>query len=65
MKITPTAGDPAQQKVMMVMPVMFTFMSLNFPSGLVVYWLVSTVLTILQQQVTTKITAAPTKVRAK
>lgn len=65
MKITPTAGDPAQQKVMMVMPVMFTFMSLNFPSGLVVYWLVSTVLTILQQQVTTKITAAPAKVRAK
>ena len=65
MKITPTAGDPAQQKVMMVMPVMFTFMSLNFPSGLVVYWLVSTVLTILQQQVTTKITAAPAKARAK
>ena len=65
MKITPTAGDPAQQKVMMVMPVMFTFMSLNFPSGLVVYWLVSTVLTILQQQVTTKITATPAKARAK
>ena len=50
---------------MMVMPVMFTFMSLNFPSGLVVYWLVSTVLTILQQQVTTKITATPAKARAK
>src|SRR6478609_1758527 len=54
MKITPTAGDPAQQKVMMMMPIMFTVMSLNFPSGLVVYWLVSTVLTILQQQVTTR-----------
>jgi len=65
MKITPTAGDPAQQKVMMMMPIMFTVMSLNFPSGLVVYWLVSTVLTILQQQVTTRITGAPVRAKAK
>ena len=40
-------------------------MSLNFPSGLVVYWLVSTVLTILQQQVTTRITGAPVRAKAK
>jgi YidC/Oxa1 family membrane protein insertase len=65
MKITPTAGDPAQQKVMMFMPVMFTVMSLSFPSGLVMYWLVSTVLAILQQQLTTKITGAPAKAAAK
>ena len=65
MKITPTAGDPAQQKVMMFMPIMFTIMSLNFPSGLVVYWLVSTVLGILQQQLTTKITGAPVKAGVK
>jgi YidC/Oxa1 family membrane protein insertase len=57
MKITPTAGDPQQQKVMMMMPIMFTFMSLNFPSGLVLYWLVSTLLAIGQQQVTTRITS--------
>ena len=57
MKITPTAGDPQQQKVMMMMPIMFTFMSLNFASGLVLYWLVSTLLAIGQQQVTTLITA--------
>ena len=56
MKITPTAGDPAQQKVMMFMPIMFTVMSLSFPSGLVLYWLVSTVLTIGQQQFTTYLT---------
>jgi YidC/Oxa1 family membrane protein insertase len=61
MKITPTAGDPAQQKVMMFMPIMFTMMSLSFPSGLVLYWLVSTVLAILQQQLTTKITSTPAK----
>lgn len=65
MKITPMQGDPAQQKVMMFMPVMFTLMSLSFPSGLVLYWLVSTVLTILQQQLTTRITGAPVKTAAK
>ena len=65
MKITPTAGDPQQQKVMMFMPVIFTMMSLSFPSGLVMYWLVSTLLAILQQQVTTKITSTPAKAGAK
>jgi YidC/Oxa1 family membrane protein insertase len=34
---------------MLVMPIMFTFMFLSFPSGLVIYWLVSNVLSILQQ----------------
>ena len=47
--MTPAAGDPAQQRVMMIMPVMFTFMFVNFPSGLVLYWLVNNVLTIAQQ----------------
>jgi YidC/Oxa1 family membrane protein insertase len=48
-KMTPTVGDPAQAKIMLVMPIMFTFMFLSFPSGLVIYWLVSNVLSILQQ----------------
>jgi YidC/Oxa1 family membrane protein insertase len=65
MKITPMGGDPTQQKVMMFMPIMFTLMSLSFPSGLVLYWLVSTVLTILQQQLTTRITGAPAPAKAK
>ncbi|UPT72531.1 MAG: membrane protein insertase YidC [Elusimicrobiota bacterium] len=48
-KMNPPAGDPAQQKVMMLMPIMFTFMFLNFPSGLVLYWLTnSLVSTVLQ-----------------
>lgn len=48
-KMTPSSGDPAQQKVMMFMPVIFTFMFLNFSSGLVLYWLINNVLSIGQQ----------------
>ncbi len=48
-KLTPAAGDPTQQKIMMFMPIVFTFLFLNFPSGLVVYWLVNNVLSIAQQ----------------
>lgn len=47
--MTPQQGDPAQQKVMMFMPVLFTWMFMGFPSGLVLYWLVNNVLTIGQQ----------------
>jgi YidC/Oxa1 family membrane protein insertase len=47
--MTPAAGDPAQQRVMMLMPLIFTFVFVNFPSGLVLYWLVNNVLTIAQQ----------------
>ena len=48
-KMTPTVGDPRQAQVMMVMPVIFTFMFLEFPTGLVLYWLVNNVLSVLQQ----------------
>lgn len=48
-KMTPAAGDPAQQKMMMFMPLIFTVMFLNFPSGLVVYWLVNNIISIGQQ----------------
>jgi YidC/Oxa1 family membrane protein insertase len=48
-KMTPTVGDPAQAKIMLAMPVIFTFMFLSFPSGLVIYWLVTNVLSIAQQ----------------
>jgi len=48
-RLTPAAGDPTQQKIMMFLPVVFTFLFLNFPSGLVVYWLVNNVLSIAQQ----------------
>jgi YidC/Oxa1 family membrane protein insertase len=47
--MTPMSGDPVQQKIMMLMPVMFTVMFVNFPAGLVLYWLVNNVLSITQQ----------------
>jgi YidC/Oxa1 family membrane protein insertase len=48
-KMTPTVGDPRQAKMMLMMPVLFTFMFLNLPSGLVLYWTLSNVLQIAQQ----------------
>ena len=48
-KMTPSNMDPAQAKMMMALPFVFTFMFLNFPSGLVLYWLVNNILTIAQQ----------------
>ena len=47
--MTPAQGDPTQQRMMMIMPLIFTFMFINFPSGLTLYWLVNNVLTIAQQ----------------
>jgi YidC/Oxa1 family membrane protein insertase len=48
-KMTPTAGDPMQAKMMMFMPIFFTFLFWGFPSGLVLYWLVNNVISIGQQ----------------
>ena len=48
-RMTPAAGDPMQQRMMMLMPLVFTVMFVNFPAGLVLYWLVNNILTIAQQ----------------
>lgn len=48
-KMTPTPGDPTQAKIMMFLPVVFTFVFINFPSGLVLYWLTNNILSIGQQ----------------
>jgi len=48
-KMTPTTMDPTQAKIMMLMPIIFTFMFLSFPAGLVLYWLVNNILAIIQQ----------------
>lgn len=48
-KMTPTGGDPMQAKLMLFMPVIMTFFFLNFPSGLVIYWLFNNILSIGQQ----------------
>ena len=49
MKLNPTPPDPIQAKVMMAMPVVFGFMFLWFPAGLVLYWVVNNTLSIAQQ----------------
>ena len=63
-KMTPTSADPAQQRVMMVMPVMFTAMMAFSASGVVVYWFVSQVWAIGQQYLTNWI-VGPLPVMAK
>jgi YidC/Oxa1 family membrane protein insertase len=49
-KMTPSNMDPAQQKVMLLMPVIMLFMLYNLPSGLTLYWTVSQVFSILQMK---------------
>ena len=53
-KMSPSPGDPAQAKMMMFLPLIFTFLFLNFASGLVIYWLVNNILAIAQQYFTNK-----------
>jgi YidC/Oxa1 family membrane protein insertase len=48
-KMSPPMGDPTQAKMMMFMPIVFTFVFINFSSGLVLYWLINNVLSIAQQ----------------
>ena len=56
-KMTPPAGDPMQAKIMLFMPIIFTVMFLNFPSGLVIYWLFNNVISIGQQYYINKLPA--------
>jgi YidC/Oxa1 family membrane protein insertase len=56
----PAAGvDPAQQKMMMVMPVVFMFIFLTMPSGVVIYWIVNNMWGIGQQLLTNRLIGAP------
>lgn len=50
-KMTPTSADPSQAKMMLIMPVIMTIFFMNFPSGLVLYWLTNNVLQIGQQYI--------------
>lgn len=52
--ITPSTGDPAQRKIFLIMPLVFGFLFKDFPSGLVLYWLVQNILTIVQQSIMNK-----------
>ena len=53
-KLSPPPPDPTQARVMQMMPIMFTFMFLFFPSGLVLYWTVNNILSITQQWLITR-----------
>lgn len=52
--MTPTTIDPVQKRMFMMMPLIFGFIFKDFPSGLVLYWLVQNVLTIIQQMIMNK-----------
>ena len=56
-KMTPAMGDSTQNKIMLAMPIVFTFLFLNFPSGLVLYWLVNNVISIGEQVLVKKVYA--------
>ena len=48
-RLNPAPPDPMQAKIMMMLPIVFTFLFLFFPSGLVLYWFVNNLLSIAQQ----------------
>jgi YidC/Oxa1 family membrane protein insertase len=60
-RLTPQVGDPAQRRLFMLMPFMFGFMFMSFPSGLVLYWLVNNLFTIGQQLVTERLLRKPAR----
>jgi YidC/Oxa1 family membrane protein insertase len=62
-RITPSTADPAQQRVMMFMPIMFTGMMLFSPSGVVLYWFVSNLWAIGQQYFTNWLLGPPATAR--
>lgn len=53
-RLNPPPSDPMQRRVMMFLPLIFGFMFLFFPSGLVLYWAVSNLFSIIQQYIITK-----------
>ncbi|MGI9286822.1 MAG: membrane protein insertase YidC [Pseudomonadales bacterium] len=53
-KLNPAPPDPMQAKIMQWMPIVFTFLFLWFPSGLVLYWVTNNILSIAQQWLITR-----------
>ena len=62
-KLNPAPADPVQAKVMQIMPIMFTVFFAFFPSGLVLYWVTNTLLSIAQQWKINKVVEAEAKVQ--
>ncbi len=63
-KMGPAPADPSQAKMMMIMPIMFTLMFSQLPSGLVIYWTFSNLFAIAQQYIIKKIDEKNTLVKA-
>jgi YidC/Oxa1 family membrane protein insertase len=57
-RMNPQPADPMQAKMMMLLPIMFTFLFASFPAGLVVYWTWNNILSMAQQWLITKQTTA-------
>jgi len=64
-RINPQPADPVQAKVMLIMPIVFSIFFLFFPSGLVLYWVVQNLLSILQQWYINRTLAAEAKAKAR
>ena len=64
-KLNPQPADPVQAKVMLMMPIMFSVFFLFFPSGLVLYWVVQNLLSILQQWHINRTLEAEAKAKAR
>ena len=62
-KLNPAPADPVQARVMQIMPIMFTGFFAFFPSGLVLYWVTNTLLSIAQQWKINKVVHAETVAR--
>ena len=59
-RLNPTPADPTQARIMMLMPIMFTFLFAKFPAGLVIYWAWNNSLSIAQQWVIMRRMGVPT-----
>jgi YidC/Oxa1 family membrane protein insertase len=62
-RLNPAPADPVQAKVMQIMPIVFTGFFAFFPSGLVLYWVTNTLLSIAQQWYVNKVVAEEQKTR--
>ena len=64
-RLNPQPADPVQARVMLIMPIMFSVFFLFFPAGLVLYWVVQNLLSILQQWHINRTLAREAKARAR
>ena len=53
-RLSPQPTDSTQAKMMLIMPFLFTYLFASFPSGLVIYWTLNNVLSIIQQLLLTR-----------